>query len=200
MIKSDDKFIMYEYSYNQIESVQLEASENLITINLNRALPPDTHKCFVFETKAASEIANLIASYYPSLSSSNNKTTTIRKIKQITNEDRFRLYQNLINCRKLLIENGLLKKAKENYNLQVKLKSTLRRLSKSKLNEHWHRQFVRRFEQFEYETDFPVEYFSYSKYPISSSLTALDNEEDNLVSIVIFQMLLQFSGVMGKFQ
>lgn len=41
-------------------------------------------------------------------------------------------------------------------------------------------------------------YFSYSKYPITSALTVLENEEDNLNAINVFQMLLQFAGVLGQ--
>jgi hypothetical protein len=70
MIKEDDKFIMYEYAYPQIESVSIELSEKLLTITLSRSLPPDTHKCFVFESPAVTEIGALIGSYCPNLGAS----------------------------------------------------------------------------------------------------------------------------------
>ena len=82
MIKEDDKFIMYEYAYGQIESVTVDATEKLLTITLSRSLPPDTHKCFVFETAMVNEIGALIASYCPQLggSSMNSSKLTIRRV------------------------------------------------------------------------------------------------------------------------
>jgi len=84
MIKEDDKFIMYEYSYSQIESVTVESNEKLLTITLSRSLPPDTHKCFVFETSAVNEIGALIGSYCPALGTSllNQSRLTIRRVRE----------------------------------------------------------------------------------------------------------------------
>ena len=66
LIKPDDKYVLYEYRYTDIESVLLDPSDNFVTINLVRTLP-DSQKCFVFETDQKEEIGSLIASYYPAL-------------------------------------------------------------------------------------------------------------------------------------
>lgn len=67
LIKPDDKFVLYEYRYQDIESIFLDPSDSFITINLMRHLPDNSHKCFVFETAHKSEIGSLIVSYCPAL-------------------------------------------------------------------------------------------------------------------------------------
>lgn len=67
LIKPEDKFVLYEYRYQNIESIFLDPSDSFITVNLMRHLPDNTHKCFVFETPHKNEIGSLIVSYCPAL-------------------------------------------------------------------------------------------------------------------------------------
>jgi hypothetical protein len=67
LIKPDDKFVLYEYRYQDVESIFLDPSDSFLTINLMRQQPDNTHRCFVFETEQKSEIGSLIVSYCPSL-------------------------------------------------------------------------------------------------------------------------------------
>ena len=66
---------------------------------------------YVFETNHKSVIGNLVVSYCPQLADwIREADAPKRKIKQVTNEDRMRLHQNLVNCRRALIDSGQLRK------------------------------------------------------------------------------------------
>lgn len=67
LIKADDKFVLNEYRYQEVESILIDPSDSFITITLQRHLNESNHKCFVFETTQKNEIGSLIASYCPSL-------------------------------------------------------------------------------------------------------------------------------------
>lgn len=67
LIKNDDKFVLNEFPYHELESILLDPSDSFITITLQRHLNDSNHKCYVFETSQKNEIGSLIASYCPSL-------------------------------------------------------------------------------------------------------------------------------------
>lgn len=67
LIKPDDKFVLNEYRYHEIESIMLDPSDSFITITLMRHPHDNSHKCFVFETTQKAEIGSLIVSYCPAL-------------------------------------------------------------------------------------------------------------------------------------
>lgn len=69
LIKPEDKFVMYEFRYTDVESIFLDPSDCFLTINLMRHQNDNAaaHKCFVFETQQKSEIGSLIVSYCPGL-------------------------------------------------------------------------------------------------------------------------------------
>lgn len=112
LIKPDDKFILYEFRYTEIESIMLDPSDSFITININRAnAAPEAQKCYVFETKQKHEIGSLIVSYYPPLSNwITENENPVRKSKGVTNEDRVRLHHNVVVCRRQLVDTELLRK------------------------------------------------------------------------------------------
>ena len=68
LVQPKDKSVMYDYSYNDIESVFVDPSDDFITINLVKTLP-DSHRCFMLETEKKQDIGDLIASYCPMLGS-----------------------------------------------------------------------------------------------------------------------------------
>lgn len=70
LIKSEDKFVLYEYRYQDVESILLDPSDSFITIGLSRhtdSVSQNQQRCFVFETAQKNEIASLIVSYCPAL-------------------------------------------------------------------------------------------------------------------------------------
>lgn len=69
LIKPEDKYVMYEFRYTDVESIFLDPSDCFLTINLMRHQNDNAsaHKCFVFETQQKSEIGSLIVSYCPGL-------------------------------------------------------------------------------------------------------------------------------------
>lgn len=67
LIKPDDKFVLNEYRYQEVESILLDPSDSFITITLMRHPNDSSNKCFVFETTQKNEIGSLIASYCPAL-------------------------------------------------------------------------------------------------------------------------------------
>merc|ERR1719270_2739284 len=103
LLKPDDKFVICEFPFNDIESILLDPSENFITITVKKG---DTEKprVFVLETPEKSEIGALIASYFPTLANwIREAEAPLRRAKQITNEDRMRLHNQVINCRRALV-------------------------------------------------------------------------------------------------
>lgn len=70
LIKPEDKLVLYEFQYPEIESIFLDPSDSFLTINLIRHHNDNgSQKCFVFETAQKNEIGSLIISYYPALAS-----------------------------------------------------------------------------------------------------------------------------------
>jgi hypothetical protein len=107
LIKPDDKFILYEFRYAEIESLLLDPSDSFITINLLRttsaASEQQRNHCYVFETTQKQEIASLIVSYYPQLSTwITDSENQVKKSKGITNEDRVRLHHTGNNVFELI--------------------------------------------------------------------------------------------------
>lgn len=79
LIKNDDKFVLNEFRYQDIESILLDPSDSFITITLQRTVGENIHKCYVFETKQKNEIGSLIASYYPALAGWMTESETPQK-------------------------------------------------------------------------------------------------------------------------
>ena len=92
LLKPEDKFVLYEFPYKEIESLLLDPSENFITVTLHR-VEVERQRVFVLETAEKAEIGALIASYCPNLANwIREAEAPLRRAKQITNEDRQRLH------------------------------------------------------------------------------------------------------------
>ncbi|XP_045616185.1 unconventional myosin-VIIa isoform X2 [Procambarus clarkii] len=188
MIKPDDKFILYEYRYCDIESIFLDPSDNFITINLLRTLP-DTHKCFVFETKEKQEIGFLIASYSPLLASWIKDMDSNKKVKQITGEDRVRLYYNLVHTRRQIIDASILRKPQDTGGNFIV--STLRRLNKQKL-EKLRQDYGENSETYK---GFHHMFWAFSKAPLTQTLTKIPTPEVEQQAIQISLVILTYAGL-----
>jgi hypothetical protein len=134
LIKPDDKFVLSEYRYQDVESIMLDPSDSFVTISLLRHNPDSSHKCFVFETQQKNEIGSLIVSYCPALAGwITENEAPAKKLKGMTNEDRIRLYHNLVNCRRTLVDSEALKKPQDSG--AGFFRNTLRRLSKHRIEK-----------------------------------------------------------------
>uniref|UniRef100_A0A2H8TYF3 Pleckstrin y domain-containing family H member 1 n=1 Tax=Melanaphis sacchari TaxID=742174 RepID=A0A2H8TYF3_9HEMI len=192
LIKPEDKFVMYEFRYTDVESIFLDPSDCFLTINLMRHQNDNAsaHKCFVFETQQKSEIGSLIVSYCPGLAGWIIENEA--PVKAITNDDRIRLYHNVINCRRNLIDSDMLNKPQDTPGSF--LKNTLRRLSKHKLEKLWAEHIGSLSEHGETYKGFSGSYWSFSRQPISQSLSRL-SEQDEQIALQMFHIILKYAGL-----
>ncbi|XP_011312427.1 myosin-VIIa isoform X2 [Fopius arisanus] len=192
LIKPEDKFVLSEYRYQDVESIMLDPSDSFITISLLRHNPDSSHKCFVFETPQKNEIGSLIVSYCPALAGwiTENEAPT-KKTKCITNEDRVRLYHNLVNCRRTLVDSEALRKPQDSGG--GFLRNTLRRLSKHRI-EKLRQEHGNSTDDGETYKGFPHAYWAFSRCSIPQSLTKLPDPEEQ-IALSVFQLLLTYAGL-----
>lgn len=201
-IRNDDKFVLFTFKYTDIESIMLDPSDSFITItltrqsqnqpNINGGLNTDQQRCFVFETVQKNEIGALIVSYYPQLSSwLTENESQIKKSKGITNEDRVRLYHNVVVCRRHLIEEDIVRKPQDSSG--GFLRSTLRRLSKHRL-EKLRAEGNSVQDHGETYKGFPHAFWAFSRLPLLQSLSKL-SESDDAKMLQIFQSVLKYAGL-----
>ncbi|XP_065337421.1 myosin-VIIa isoform X3 [Cloeon dipterum] len=196
MIKPDDKFVLNEYRYADIESIFLDPSDSFVTINLMKLMPESHNKCFVFETPHKTEIGSLVASYCPVLAGwITESEAPARKLKPVTNEDRVRLFHNLVNCRKSLVDSGVLKKPQDAGGGFIR--NTLRRLSKQRLEKLRHEYGGGgggANDPGETYRGFPYAFWAFSSAPLQHSLSKL-NEQEEQVAKQVFSTMLTYAGL-----
>uniref|UniRef100_A0AAR5PAA7 Myosin motor domain-containing protein n=1 Tax=Dendroctonus ponderosae TaxID=77166 RepID=A0AAR5PAA7_DENPD len=190
LIKNDDKFVLNEFRYQDIESILLDPSDSFITITLQRSVGENNHKCYVFETKQKNEIGSLIASYYPALAGWMTESEAPQKrVKSITNEDRVRLYHNLVNCRRSLVDHDILRKPTDSSGSF--LRNTLRRLSKHKLDKLRQEHGGDTSETYK---GFHHAFWAFSKQPLLQSISKMPEAEEQ-VMLQVFQIILTYAGL-----
>ncbi|KAH8379162.1 hypothetical protein KR009_003331 [Drosophila setifemur] len=203
-IQPEDKFVIYQFKYVDIESIMLDPSDSFITISVSRNTQQfgkhcregnslvESQKCFVFETSQKNEIGSLIISYYPALSNwILNIVECSKKIKGTTNEDRLRLYQNVVVCRRQLVDMNIVRKPQE---VGGFLKNTLRRLSKHRLEKLRTEQRANVQDHGETYKGFSHSFWAFSKQPIPFGLSTI-SDPDESVMVQIFDSILTFSGL-----
>ena len=62
LVKPDDKYILFEFPYTEIESLLLDPSDNFITMNLVKTAQ-ERQRVYVFETGQKASIGALVAAY-----------------------------------------------------------------------------------------------------------------------------------------
>ncbi|KAH8275039.1 hypothetical protein KR018_000045, partial [Drosophila ironensis] len=203
-IQPEDKLVIYQFKYNDIESIMLDPSDCFITISVNNSVQQlnkhsragntliETQKCFVFETTQKNEIGSLIIAYYPSLSTwILNIVECSKKIKATTNEDRMRLYQNVVACRRQLVDMNIVRKPHE---MGGFLKNTLRRLSKHRLEKMRSEQRAHVQDNGETYKGFSYSFWAFSKQQIPFGLSTLSDQDESIM-VQIFESILTFSGL-----
>lgn len=111
---------------------------------------------------------------------------------QVTNEDRMRLHQNLVSCRRSLIDSQKLKKP--NMEDSGFFRNTLRRLSTRKLDKF--RAEALANEQGEVYKGFPHSFWAFSKSALSQTMSCMnDNEESQ--ALEVFNLILTYSGLIN---
>ena len=87
LVKPDDKFILLEVPYAEVESLLLDPSDQFITLNLVKTAQ-ERQRVYVFETSQKSVIGALVAAYRPALANWVRETTDLsgpakRRVKQV---------------------------------------------------------------------------------------------------------------------
>ena len=181
---------MYEYRYADIESILIDPSDDFLTLTLLQSLS-DAHKCLVFETKEKEEIASIIVSYHPALSYwLTDLDRPKKKLKPITSEDRLRRFQNVINCRKILVDSGTLRKPVDD--MGRFLRSTLRRLNKTKIDKL---RSISSSSCGENYKGFSHAEWAFTRYPLAQSLIKLTDIDDK-AAVENFRLVLTYSGLL----
>lgn len=191
MVNPGDKAILNAYRYCDIDSVMVDPSDDLITIHLMKSLP-DTHKCFIFETKQKHELANLIASYSPAHAGWLRPTYEVGKRLKLTFEDRQKLYRDVINCRHILVDSGLMRKPQEE-NIGL-FRSTLRKLNRNRLDK-LRQEYGETEENYK---SFRHSHWAFSKIGIQHSLSVIPESDVEDAATHIFSSILAYSGLLER--
>ena len=218
LVNPQDKRILKEYKYSDIESVSVLSTqmneENLITFKLSKECVQVQKELryLTFESLQKEDIAALIYSYAPKLNTSQNgfadratqngSTGANRRLLKMTLEDRMKFYNELMNCRKIIVESGILRKP-ENAQAQESVgfvKSTLRRLNKTKLDKM--KQEVNFAADFEADcfTLYPHSFWAISKCTITNSILITADLELQRIALQSFNSILKYSGLLGNLQ
>nr|CAD7573660.1 unnamed protein product [Timema californicum] len=112
-------------------------------------------------------------------------------VKPITNEDRIRLYHNLVNSRRTLVDTDMLKKPQDTGG--GFLRNTLRRLSKHRL-EKLRQEHGSLTDHGETYKGFPYAYWAFSRSMIPQSLHKIPEVEEQ-VALQVFQIILTYAGL-----
>jgi hypothetical protein len=196
--------------------------ENLITIKLSKQFAQDQQafRYLTFESVQKEDIAALIYSYSPELNTYQNSfninrksnglmqnglvgdkqpaTGVNRRLLKMTLEDRMKFHQELMNCRKNIIESGILRKPENTQTQETKgfMKNTLRRLNKTKLDKmNQEITFAADFEADCFSL-YPHSFWAFSKYPITGSILITADPELERTAIQSFNSILKYSGLL----
>ena len=190
LVKPADKSILFQFSYPEIESLLLDPTDDFITLNLAPSRQ-ERQRVYVFQTPHKAVIGALVVSYCPQLADwIREADAPKRKIKQVTNEDRMRLHQNLVNCRRALIDSQQLKKPIDDGT--GFFKNTLRRLSTKKMDKL--RAEALANEQGEVYKGHSHAFWAFTKTSMSQTLSVMaDNDEQQ--ALEVFNLILTYAGL-----
>ncbi|XP_035824689.1 myosin-I heavy chain [Aplysia californica] len=188
-VRAKDKYVIHDFKYHEIESIMIDPNDNYLTLELfSKAQSGLMQKTFVFETSQKDDIGHLIASYSPAHATwMKSDNEGMKKIK-MTDDDKLKLYEELVRCRKALSESRLLQRP-ANDSATGFLRNTLRRLTKPKLEK------LRSWSSSDAGTQFSVDYWSYTKTAIKQSLTVIHDPSLEEAAVKMFTQILIYAGI-----
>ncbi|XP_056022495.1 myosin-I heavy chain-like isoform X9 [Ostrea edulis] len=184
-IRAKDKNVMYGFMYSEIESISIDPNDNYMTVELKNEVVCQ-QRCFMFETNQKEDIGHLIASYSPGHASwLKPEYESLKKKTKMTDDEKLKLYEELVRCRRALSDCRLLRPAQSQHSSSF-LKQSIRRLTKSKM------------ERLRSSTmtvgHFDISYWSFSKSCIKQALSVLDPQTEEQ-AIKMFSSILVYSGL-----
>ncbi|XP_041351468.1 unconventional myosin-VIIb-like isoform X2 [Gigantopelta aegis] len=187
-VRAKDKSVIHDFRYSEIESVSIDANDNYVTLELrNKAQTDCPQRTFMFETNYKEDIGHLVASYSPHHASwMKHDYEGMKKIK-MTDEEKLKLYEELVRCRKALSESRLLQRPLQDSGAGF-LRNTLRRLTKSRIDRLQHYAASN-------SGQFDVSYWSYTKSPLRQSLTAIHDPTVEEIGVKMFNSILVYTGI-----
>ncbi|XP_060082957.1 myosin-I heavy chain-like [Ylistrum balloti] len=185
-VKARDKSVIHAFTYSDIETITIDPNDNYITLELKSSIEGDCQqRCFVFETNQKEDIGHLIASYSPNHASWLKPEYESLKRSKLTDEEKLKLYEELVRCRRQLFDSRLLHRPAQSGNTGF-LRQSIRKLTKSKLD---------RLRSSSMSNHFDVSYWSYNKTAPKQALTVIADPAIEELAIKMFNSILIFSGL-----
>ncbi|XP_064490090.1 myosin-VIIa-like isoform X2 [Ornithodoros turicata] len=188
LVNADSKAILNAYRYSDLESVMVD-DDRVVTITLAKSLP-DLHKCYMFDTPMYQEVAGLVASYWPSLASWMKPSYELNLRGRMAFEDRMKLHQEVMNCRRTLVDSGLLNKP-EAAALGL-FKSTLRKLNRGRLEKLRQEYGTEGYKSYQHS------YWAFTKNPVGQSFLVMADPTLESTACKVFSSILIFSGLLEE--
>ncbi|KAL8585216.1 hypothetical protein ACOMHN_013231 [Nucella lapillus] len=189
-VRTKDKYVFHDFKYFEVESISIDPNDNYITLELSNTAQAGScaQKTFMFETHHKEDIGHLIASYSPHHASwMKTEQDSLKKMK-LTDEEKLKLYEEIVRCRKALAESRTLQRPPQESGSGF-IRNTLRRLTKTKLDK------LRSFASSDAGSNFTVDFWSYTKTPLRQSLTLIHNPAQEETAIKMFNCILIYSGI-----
>ncbi|XP_022328922.1 unconventional myosin heavy chain 6-like isoform X4 [Crassostrea virginica] len=184
-VRAKDKVVMHAFMYSEIESITMDPNDNYMTVELKNEVVCQ-QRCFMFETNQKEDIGHLIASYSPNHASwLKPEYESLKKKNKMTDDEKLKLYEELVRCRRALSDSRLLRPAQSHHGANF-LKQSIRRLTKSKMERL--RSSTMAVGQFD------ISYWSFSKSAIKQALSVLDAPMEEQ-AIKMFSSILIYSGL-----
>ncbi|XP_052271099.1 unconventional myosin-VIIb-like isoform X2 [Dreissena polymorpha] len=195
-IRAKDKCVLHDFKYVEIESISLDPNDNYVTMELKNGVQAECpQRCFMFETNHKEDLGNLIASYSPVHAAwlkpdyeGVKKHGRMFDIMKMTDEEKLKLYEDLVRARRSLSETRLLHRPIQDRDSSF-LRNTLRRITKSKMER------LRSCYAGGNIGMFDVSYWSFSKVALKQCLTTMQDLAVEELSLKVFNSLLIYSGV-----
>ena len=185
-----NKSVMAEYDWNSLKSVEVDAFEHTITLNMNKTNPEDSDS-FSFATTRKEDIANLIASYSPKHRKWRSVGVAPVHSMHTSADERLRLIEQLKLARRGLGDAGILMRPPEKSGF-----TTLRARRRGSKFETDKSDAVGQ----EFAKAYPDRYWSYSKTRITQPLSQMSSEGSADLSLRLFASLLVYAGLAGSTQ